>query len=336
MKALVTGGGGFLGRHMVKRLRERGDEVRVLARGEYPQLVAMGASCSRGDIRDPESVARAVEGVDAVLHTAARVGSWGARPEFESINVAGTRNVIEACKKARVSRLVYTSSPSVVMSLERSIEGGDETLPFPKTHLNHYSATKAQAETMILAANDGERLKTVALRPHFIFGPGDAWVVPRVLRHAREGTLIRIGDGANKIDVTYIDNAVDAHLLALDALAKNGAAPAGQAYFIGQEAPVRLWGFIDRVISGFGVGLPKRTLSLRTARMLGAILEGIWGALGRRTEPPLTRAAAVTLGTSHYFSHEKARRDFGYEPAISIDEGLHRLFEYGEQPSPAT
>jgi nucleoside-diphosphate-sugar epimerase len=331
MRILVTGGGGFLGSNIVKRLLARKDEVRVLARGAYPDLADLGATSIRGDVRDEETVRRAVDGVEAVFHVAARVGYWGPRFEYEQINIGGSQNMVEACRRAGVNRLVYTSSPSVVIGAGGNVENGDEKLAYPARHLNDYSATKARAEALVLDANRDDGLRTVAIRPHFIFGPGDPQIVPRLVENAKKGTLVRIGDGSNRVDVTYVDNAVEAHIAALDALCRPDSKLCGQAYFVGQEKPVLLWEFVDRVLEGFGVERVKKHISLTTARALGAIVEAVWTFLPIAKEPPLTRGAAVILGTSHYFSHDKARRDFGYEPTVSTEEGLRRLFDHSKR-----
>lgn len=336
MRALVTGGGGFLGQHLVRALLARGVEVRVLSRGRYPALERLGAECLSGDVCDPDLVARAVKHVDSVFHTAARVGYWGSLAEFEATNVGGTLNVIEAACRAGASRLVFTSSASVVIG-DRGrpwdppgrgswLEGADESLPYPRRHLTPYSASKAKAEALVLAANGRQGLVTCAIRPHFIFGPADQQVVPRILERARKGTLVRVGDGTNKVDVTYVDNAVDAHLLAHDALGRGDSPVAGQAYFIGQERPVLVWEFIDAIVRGFGERPIEKRVPLGPAYLLGAGVEGLWRLLGVRGEPPITRSSVVTLGTSHWFRHDKARRDFGYAPRVTLEEGLARLF----------
>lgn len=332
MYVLVTGGGGFLGSNLVKRLVARGDRVRILARGEYPEIAALGVECLRGDLGDPAATLRAVEGVDSVFHVASRVGYWGPRAEYFRTNVEGTKNLLEACRRSKVSRLVYTSTPSVVVG-EGGIEGGDETLPYPSKHLYDYAASKAEAEQLVLAASAGG-LPTCAIRPHFIFGPGDPQIVPRLVERARQGRLVRVGDGSNLVDVTYIDSCVDAHVRAHDAL-HPGSPVAGQAYFIGQEAPVRLWDFIEDVLKGCGAPLPKRQVSLGTAKVLGAIIEGTYRTLGIWSkEPPLTRAAAVMLGTSHAFRHTKAERDFGYRPSVTTPEALARTIAWWRGASP--
>jgi nucleoside-diphosphate-sugar epimerase len=236
--------------------------------------------------------------------------------------------LLGAAKKFGVRRFVYTSTPSVVIGTRGWLENADERLPYPPKHLYDYAATKAEAEARVLAASSRE-LGTLAIRPHFIFGPGDPQIVPRLIAAAKKGTLIRIGRGDNKVDVTYIDNCVDAHLLAHAALEDAGSPARGQAYFIGNEKPVLLWEFIARVLEGFGAPPVKKHLPLGLARILGATVEAIYRVFRISGEPPITRSVAMVMGTSHYFSHEKARRDFGYEPKVSVEEGLDRVFRAG-------
>lgn len=331
-RILVTGGGGFLGKNLVRRLLDRGEVVRVLARGEYPELAKMGAQCFRGDVSDARAIDAAIcgdGGVDSVFHVASKVGYWGRRADYVRTNIGGSKNIVDACVRAGVGKLVYTSTPSVVIGTKGWVENADETRPYPKRHLWDYAATKAQAEALVLAANGTShakgKLETCAIRPHFIFGPGDPQIVPRLLEHAHKGTLVRIGRGMNKVDITYIDNAVSAHILAHDALAKEGSPVGGQAYFIGQEAPVVLWDFIDRILRSFGAPPVKKHIPLGLARVLGTLVEGVYKLLNLSGEPPLTRSVAMIMGTSHYFSHAKAQRDFGYEPKVSTEEGLEKV-----------
>ena len=229
LKALVTGGGGFLGLAVVEQLLARGDQVRSFARGPYPGLADLGVEVRRGDLRDAQAVEQACAGCDVVFHVAAKAGIWGRYAAYYEPNVRGTRNVLAACREQGVHRLVYTSSPSVVFN-GRSMEGVDESAPYPPTQHSHYAATKALGEQAVLAAN-GTTLRTLALRPHLIWGPRDNHLVPRIVSRGRAGTLHRVGDGTNKVDTTYIENAARAHLLAADALATNPRA-AGRPFFI--------------------------------------------------------------------------------------------------------
>lgn len=329
MTVVVTGGGGYLGTALVRRLVQRGASVRVLGRSPYPHLEPLGVEQIRGDVRDRDAVAAALDGAAAVFHVAARVGYWGAHEDYRSTNVDGTQNVLDAARSAGVERVIYTSTPSVVIGAEGVTAGADASLPYPDRYLSSYGPTKAEAERRVLAAN-GDGLATVALRPHFIFGPHDPQVVARVVARAREGRLAQIGDGTNRVDVTYLDNCVDAHVEAHDALTAADVACAGRAYFLGQEEPVELWSFVAQLLEGFGAPPVKRKLSLRAAYALGATLEGAYRVFGRAAEPPLTRMAAIMLGTDHWFDHAAAERDFGWRPRVSIQDGLEGTLAAGD------
>jgi 2-alkyl-3-oxoalkanoate reductase len=325
MNALVTGGGGFLGGAIVRRLVARGDQVSSLSRGAYPDLFELDVLQHCADIADAEMVERAVEGCDIVFHVAAKAGIWGRAAEFETVNVEGTRNVLAACRKHGVRRLVYTSSPSVVFS-GHDMEGVDESVPYPTHYEAHYPRTKALAERLVLEAN-GPDLATVALRPHLIWGPGDNHLVPRILAQGKVGKLRRIGKANKRIDSIYIDNAAEAHLLAADRLFP-GAPIAGKAYFLSQGEPLPLWDLINRILATADLPPVTRTVPVWLARMVGRLLEVWYGLLGREMEPPMTRFLARELSTAHWFDIDAARRDLGYEPTVSIEEGLRRLREH--------
>jgi nucleoside-diphosphate-sugar epimerase len=322
MKVLVTGGGGFLGGAVVCQLLARGTEVRSFARGDYPKLREQGVDVHQGDLANKEEVFSAVEGVDAIIHVAARAGVWGTWKQFWSPNVLGTKHIIEGARHHGIRRLVYTSSPSVVHGVG-SIEGGDESLPYPSSYLANYPATKAEAERMVLAAN-GPELSTVALRPHLIWGPGDPQFLPRLVARSRAGKLAFVGDGSNRIDTTYIEDGARAHLLALDRL-EPGADCSGKAYFITQGEP---WPIRD-VINGLleASGAPKVTRSIKpwVAYLAGGLLETGYRLLGKETEPPMTRFVAHQISTSHWYDISAAKRDFGYEPSVTIQQGLDTL-----------
>jgi 2-alkyl-3-oxoalkanoate reductase len=322
MRALVTGGGGFLGGAVVRRLRDRGDEVRSFSRGRYPALDAIGVTQIRGDLADAGAVSSAVEGCEAVFHVAAKAGVGGRYAAYYQANVVGTQNVLAACQRHRVRRLVYTSSPSVVFD-GRDMEGVDESVPYPSTFDAHYPHTKALAERAVLAAN-GPELATVALRPHLIWGPGDNHLVPRILERGRTGQLRRIGRANKLIDSIYIDNAADAHLLAADRL-HPGAPVASRAYFLSNGEPLPTWDLVNRILACGGLPPVTRSIPIWFAVSAGAVLECIYGVLRPAAEPPMTRFLARELATAHWFNISAARRDLGYKPLVSIDEGLSRL-----------
>ena len=328
MKVLVTGGGGFLGTWIIRELlKDPSAMVTSFSRHPYQHLEELGVPTVRGDIGSADDVERALRlGFDAIIHTAARVGMWGPAEAFERTNVEGTRNLLAAAQAHGVKRFVYTSTPSVVFG-RGGHAGGDESLPIPARHLAHYPRTKAQAEGEVLAANR-EGFTTLALRPHLVWGPGDLNLIPRVIERARSGKLKMVGDGENKVDVLYVENAARAHTLALTAPA---ARVGGQAYFIGQ-GPVKLWDFIGEILKRAGVPAPEAAVSVRTAYAVGWLLEKAWAIGGiDAPEPPMTRFVALNLGRDHWYYHAKARADLGWQPEVDIEEGMVRLFRHREE-----
>lgn len=324
MKALVTGGGGFLGMAIARKLRERGDEVRSFSRSPHPALEELGVESVAGDIADEAAVLKAARGRDIVFHVAAKTGVWGPAETYYRTNVVGTDNVLKACGAAAIERLVYTSTPSVTFGGTDQI-GVDESTPYPERYLNDYARTKALAERRVLGSNSDD-LATVSLRPHLIWGPSDPHLVPRILERARSGRLRLLGDRANEVDSVYVENAADAHILAADRLSP-GSAVAGKAYFITQGEPLPLEDLMNRILQAAGLPPVKRRISPRVAYFLGALMESVYGLLSIEEEPPMTRFVARQLSTTHWFDISAARRDLGYTPAISLDEGMKRLAE---------
>jgi 2-alkyl-3-oxoalkanoate reductase len=320
--ALVTGAGGFLGQYIVEQLVARGDRVRALSRKHYPALDSLGVEAIKGDVQDPDAVTAACRGVDCVFHVAAIAGIWGPWSVYHGTNVVGTRNVVKGCRAAGVPRLVYTSSPSVTFA-GRDQCSVDESAPYPKRWLAHYPHSKAIAEQHVLAATCSQ-LQTCALRPHLIWGPRDQHLIPRLIARARAGQLRQVGDGQNRIDAVYVENAAAAHLLAADALLP-GSPVCGNAYFVTNGQPVNCWDWINDILTLAGLPRVERRISYRAAYAAGAALEALWTILGRTDEPRMTRFLAAQLATSHWFDISAARRDFGYEPRISMAQGIERL-----------
>jgi len=318
---LVTGGGGFVGRHLVTALLERGDAVRVFGRSEYPELAAAGAETVQGDITDAEAVRRACEGVEAVFHVAAKVGAAGAYESFHRTNVAGTRHVLDACQDAGVGRMVYTSSPSVVFG-HGDLEGVDESTPYPQEYEAFYPQTKAEAERAVLQAAT-DTLRTVSLRPHIVWGPGDTSLLPRLLERAPR--LRRLRGPAKKMDVTFIDDVVQAHLLAEQALRERPEAASGNAYFISSGEPVEIWTFVDAVLGAAGRPPVTKSAPVGAAMFAGWLLETVHRLRGAEGEPRLSRWIVRELSTSHWFDIGAARRDLGYAPRVGLQAGLERL-----------
>ena len=335
MHALVTGGGGFLGRYIVEQLLARGDRVRSFGRGQYPELESLGVEVFRGDLSNPTDVNAACQGTDCVFHVAARPGVAVQPAPYYAANTQGTQHVIDACRAQGVQRLVYTSSPSVVFAgndqtnIDESVSLGLEWL---KNHRSYYSHSKALGEQNVLAAND-KNLRTCALRPHLIWGPRDQHLLPRLIARRRSGRLRRVGAGENLVDMIYVENAADAHLQAADALARDALASektlvAGKAYFLSQGEPVCCWQWIDGLLALVQLPPVEKTISERTAWRVGAVLETTYRWLHLTKEPPMTRFLAAQLALSHWYDISAAKRDFGYQPRISTEEGMRRLGDW--------
>lgn len=322
-KVLVTGGGGFLGKAVVRRLVDRGDQVRSLARNYYPDLEKMGVDQIQGDLSDPVTVARACEDRTIVYHVAAKGPPWGRYKDYYQTNVVGTQNIINSCLAQDQTKLIYTSTPSVV-SNGRDIEGADESMPYPKKFVTHYAKTKAAAEQLVVNACR-DKLKSIILRPCKIWGPGDHQIITRLV--ARAEKLKQIGDGKNLIDTTYIDDAADAHILAADRLAAHPCLT-GNIYFISQGEPVLCWYMVDEFLKAAGCSPVKKSVPFRIAWAAGALLEFISRILHRSQEPYLTRFLVESVALSSWFNIEAARRDLGYIPKIDTEEGLRRLKEW--------
>lgn len=323
MKVLVTGGGGFLGGRIVGLLLERGHSVRSIGRSPQPENLARGVEVIEGDLTRSEDAGKAVMGCEVVFHVAAKAGVWGPYDEYFAANVTATRNVLEACKSSDVQTLVYTSTPSVTFN-GRPIRAGDESLPLTRgTPLSHYATTKAMAEAEVLALAAAGSVRVCALRPHLIWGVGDPHLVPRVIARARSGRLRIVGDGQNKVDLTHVDNAADAHMQAMDALLAGKAN--GRAFFISDDSPVALWDWINNLLKRLGEEPVKKTISYRAAHNAGAMLEFIWRACKLDGEPPMTRFVAAQLSEDHWFDISAAKNVLGYTPAVNHESALENL-----------
>lgn len=324
-KVAVTGGNGFIGKALVKSLLAQGAEVVVIGRNPYPELTRLGVACFQGDIRDRKFLTQAFTGCTTVFHVAAKAGIWGPRKEYFAINALGTENVIAACMRNEVTTLIHTSTPSVVFD-RKDIEGGDESLPYARQPLCHYAASKIAAEQAVLAANGG-RLRTAAIRPHLVWGPGDQHLIPRLLERGRAGLLKIVGSGRNRVDIAYIDNVVHAHLLAAGNL-QSTATAAGKAFFIGQKDPVVLWSWINDLLTQVGIAPVTARVPFSLAYAVGGLFELLAGASGRVEEPRMTRFLAHQLAHSHWFNHQRAEQVLGYREQVSAETGMMRLLQW--------
>ncbi|WP_394133044.1 2-alkyl-3-oxoalkanoate reductase [Shewanella maritima] len=329
-KVLVTGAGGFLGKAICLRLLAAGIEVVGLARGQYPQLNQVGVDMRQGDISQLDDVVSAMQGCDAVFHVASKAGVWGSKQSYFSPNVDGAANIISACRQLNVGYLVYTSTPSVTFAGEDE-NGIDESAPYAANYLNHYGESKAIAEKKMLAANS-DKLKVTALRPHLIWGPEDPHLVPRVIERAQAGRLKLVGKQDKLVDTIYVDNAAYAHILAALELTVAGKC-AGNAYFLSNDQPITMAKMLNLILACKQLAPVTKRVPAAVAYAAGATLERVYGWLGKQQEPIMTRFVAKQLSTSHYFDISAAKRDFGYQALVSIDEGMQRLEQYLNQPA---
>ena len=324
MKVLVTGGSGFLGQGLCRGLLAQGHAVFSLQRHHSDALVALGVTQVLGALDDVAKVRSTLAGVDAVMHNAAKASGWGVWQDFERTNVTGTAVLLAEARSAGIRRFVYTSTPSVVHAGTTPVRGGNEGNTPYATHFSaHYPHSKMLAERAVLAANAPD-FATVALRPRLIWGPGDTQLLPRLVERARAGRLRFIGDGSNRMDCTYIDNVVQAHLLALEHL-QPGATCAGKAYFISNGEPMPIRDIVNGLLDAAGAPMVQSSVPFAMAYAAGMLCETLWRVFRATGEPPMTRFLAEQLSTEHWYDCSNARRDFGYVPQVSLAEGLRRL-----------
>ena len=323
MNLFVTGGGGFLGRAIVRQLCAQGHEVLSFSRGDYPAQDQLRMTHYRGDLTEYAVLKHAMTGCEAVFHVAAKTGIWGKYEDFYRANVTGTENVLHACRELGIRNLVFTSSPSVVYHGKDS-EGHNENLPYRQKYDAYYPQTKAIAEKLVMAANDTS-LKTVSLRPHLIWGPEDYHFLPRLFEKSKAGRLRILGRSPHLVDCIYIENAAKAHLQAFAQLLLDPARVEGKTYFISQDAPIPIAEFINKLLATGGFPPVAKHLSPGIARFAGLLLETIYRILGITTEPALTLFLAQQLSTAHWYDISAAKRDFGYEVEVSLEEGMQRL-----------
>lgn len=335
MKVLVTGARSALMGQIAAALIRRGDEVVCLqrSRAEFD-----GSDDSRqvlADVSDDgpstaDRVRDAVSGCDAVIHGAAKVGVVGTWAEYRGTNSGGTALVLTAAREAEVKRFVYVSTPAVAHLGEALIGGGaDPAVARPDGA--HYPRSKALAEQLVLAANS-EDFAVVAMRPHLVWGPGDTQLVGRIVARARAGKLVMVGDGSALVDSTYVDNAVSAHLAALDALVP-GAVCAGRAYVISNGEPRPVTELIEGICAAAKVPFAPRRVPVAVATRVGAVVERLWPLL-RKGEPPITRFVAEQLATAHWFDQRRVHTDLAWHPDVTLAEGFTRLAAWCEKHPP--
>jgi nucleoside-diphosphate-sugar epimerase len=319
VKVLVTGASGFLGGAVAREIAAAGHEVRTFQR--RPSGV-VGVDDALGSLTSPADVSRALEGMDAVVHLAAKVSLAGDPAEFEAVNVEGTRTLLASMRDAGVGRLVFVSSPSVAHA-GASIVGDDAGPADPQHARGEYARTKALAELLALGA-DSEALRVVAVRPHLVWGPGDTQLVERIVERARAGRLPLLDRGAALIDSTYIDNAASAIAAALERV----DAVHGNAYVITNGEPRPVAELLGGICAAAGVAAPGWSVPAGVARAAGSVIEAVWRVKPGADEPPMTRFLAEQLSTAHWFDQRRTRAELQWQPAVSLDEGLRRLAEH--------
>jgi nucleoside-diphosphate-sugar epimerase len=315
MKILVTGASGLLGRAVAQALLGRGDEVTVTQRR------ASGLDCReiRGDIADPDVAGRAAAGQDAVVHLAAKVDVVGPWVQYARANVDGTRSLLAAARRSGVGRLVNVSSPSVAHAGSPLMGAGADPAD-PESARSNYSRSKAMAERLALAA-DGPELAVLCVRPHLVWGPGDTQLIGPIVARARAGRLPMIGTGAALVDTTYLDNAVDALVAAVD---RCGPVH-GVSLVVSNGEPRPVGEILRQVCAAAGVPAPRRHVPLRAAVAAGYVVEKLWAAARATSQPPMTAFLAEQLGTAHWFDQRRTRQALQWSPRISLDEGFERL-----------
>jgi nucleoside-diphosphate-sugar epimerase len=318
---VVTGATGFLGRRLCETLVARGERVVALGRdfSRFPGLDALLCRRVEGALHDAPALRRALTGADCVIHGAALSTPWGRREDFLRVNVEGTVSVLEAARDAGVRRFVHVSSSSVMFEPRDRLQI-TEDMPPPPRFLNFYPESKALAEQAVRAASG---IEAVIVRPRGIFGPGDGALLPRLIALARRGRLRIVGDGRNVQDLTYVDNAVEALLLA-----RHAATAAGRTYFVSNGEPVRLWELIAEVLGGLGLEPPTRRVPYRAAMAFAAALEAVHRCLPALGEPPLTRYTVALLGCHQTLNIAAARRDLGYAPVVTMAQALARTIRW--------
>jgi nucleoside-diphosphate-sugar epimerase len=327
MKILVTGATGFLGGALARRSKSRGDEVTAL--GRNPALLAdlerAGLGALRVDLTDAAAVRAACQGQALVFHCAALSSAWGPAHEFYRSNVVATQNVIAGCEAASVRRLVHVSTPSIYFRYETRLNVREDA-PLPSRPANEYARTKLLAEAEIDNAF-ARGLPVITLRPRAIFGEGDNAILPRLIERLRQGRLRIIGDGENITDLTYVENVVDALLLA----AESPSSTLGKKYNLTNGEPLPLWPLIEKLCAALGFEYPRRRIPYPLALSLAGILEDVCQLLPGQPEPLLTRYMVGVLAKSTTLDIGAARRELGYQPRISVTEGFERYVSWWQK-----
>ncbi|MBO6938881.1 MAG: NAD-dependent epimerase/dehydratase family protein [Deltaproteobacteria bacterium] len=317
MRVYVTGGSGFIGQHLLRALADAGHSARAMARSDRSAetVSALGAEPSRCDL---ETVSAAdLEECDAVVHAAAYVEPYGPRERFEAINIGGTQRMLDAAREAGCGRFVHVGTEAVLFC-GPPLEDVDETHPYPTEHRFLYSETKAEAERRVLAAN-AEGFATLSIRPRFVWGPGDTTVLPQILEAANAGAWLWMAKGRSRTSTTHVTNLIDALLIAIE------RGPGGEAYFVADAGTRTMREFVEALAATRGVTLRDVSVPGWVGRGLASGVERVWHLLRRTKQPPITRLGAAMMSTTVTVRTDKARRLLGWEPSVSVEQGMAEL-----------
>lgn len=321
MRVFVTGGSGFVGGHLIEGLVERGLEVHALARsdGAASIVTRYGATPVRAELRTVR--ADAIAGADIVVHAAAFAEEWGTRAQFWDANVEGTTHVLAAARDAGVRRFIHIGTEAVLFDGHDLVDV-DEMAPYPARQRYLYSETKAEAERRVLAAST-DAFTTLSIRPRLVWGPRDASVLPAVLRMAREGSFAWLDQGRARTSTTHVQNLV--HAIALAVTAPVAERLGGRAYFVADDGVSTIRELLTALARTQGVELGTRNVPSFVARPLARVVEGVWRLFRIRRTPPMTRFAIDMMSSTVTVRTERARKELGYAPVITMEEGLERM-----------
>ena len=319
-QVFVTGGSGFVGRNLLRRLRQERCIVAALARSESAAnaVARLGATPARGDLHDVDLLAQSMAGCDTVFHAAALVGEWGPQRAFEEANVGGTAIMLEAARRAGVACVVHVSTEAIYADGKSDLQDLDETRPLPRRPLPRYAATKAYAEKLVLEASS-EHMRCVSVRPRLVWGKDDTSLLPKFVQAVNEGRFRWIDQGRALTSTTHVDNVAEALVLA----ARHGRG--GQAYFVSDGEPLSYHEFLSRLLHSAGVSPPQGSVPLAVASAYARTMEGLWESLSLRSTPPATRLLIELLAKPVTINHAKAAQELGYAPIVSREQGLSAL-----------
>lgn len=330
MKAVITGGTGFIGSRLVERLVEKGYEVRCLVRksSQVETLKKLGVELCYGDLLDHESLRNLTKGGDLVYHLAAMVTDWGSKRDFYGMNVEATRVLLEASKDSRAKGFIYMSSSTVVWKSDfwevHDINDIDEGYPYPEKYNDYYNETKAEAERFVMGFHERTGLETIVLRPSNVWGAGDRVILPRIALAAKKGILFPMGSGHRWVSPCHVDNLVHALVLSAESNSRGG-----NIYFINDGVRIEHIEFLSKLLAAVGIQwAPKFTIPYSIAYGVAYAMETIFKLVKSKNPPVLTRFAVAALAGSRSYSIEKAKREIGYKPIVNMDEGLRQLADW--------